>query len=447
MSMRVHKLVSYAVALSAGVFLGRLSDFASVKDESVARRGSVEPTHSAVVFNIKHPDFGAAGNGVTDDTSAIQTAINAAVSAGGGTVYFPSGAYYTSAPLVINGSSVHLAGEGRASSLDVHGSFDSILINTTSSPDGQYGNSVRNLRLAEYNKLGGRSIAARLVAQLHIADVIIDSPFDGIHLHNFNDVNIERTRVAGPRGTFGGLLTGGGTTDRGRSDVIDFQDVVFSGTKALQDRHGLIIDGFVSTVSAHKIYFTAVDGVGLWIRNTIGASQSPEFATFYGLEADFPYYEAIQIQHGQRFYFTDTQVHGSRSRSNIFIADGVRTLSFKGGFSSGARYAGMDIFGRQVVVGGMEFLSNSAAPSGGSPGAWAGLVLEGTSRMVTLFGNQSGDPVNPTWQSYGIQINSGADQFAITGNVLFNNAHGALLNDAGSGATRVVANNAMPQAQ
>lgn len=45
-------------------------------------------------FNVRH--YGALGNGTTDDTLAIQSAINAAVTAGGGTVYLPYGAYLVS---------------------------------------------------------------------------------------------------------------------------------------------------------------------------------------------------------------------------------------------------------------------------------------------------------------------------------------------------------------
>ncbi|ACO79521.1 Secreted mannuronan C5-epimerase [Azotobacter vinelandii CA] len=45
-------------------------------------------------YNVK--DFGALGDGVSDDTAAIQAAIDAAYAAGGGTVYLPAGEYRVS---------------------------------------------------------------------------------------------------------------------------------------------------------------------------------------------------------------------------------------------------------------------------------------------------------------------------------------------------------------
>lgn len=45
--------------------------------------------------------YGAIGNGTNDDTTAIQLALNAANTAGGGTVYFPDGTYLVSTALTV----------------------------------------------------------------------------------------------------------------------------------------------------------------------------------------------------------------------------------------------------------------------------------------------------------------------------------------------------------
>ena len=44
-----------------------------------------------MIYNVK--DYGATGNGTTDDTAAIQAAVNAAHAAAGGQVYIPAGTY------------------------------------------------------------------------------------------------------------------------------------------------------------------------------------------------------------------------------------------------------------------------------------------------------------------------------------------------------------------
>uniref|UniRef100_UPI0032DF7C1B glycosyl hydrolase family 28-related protein n=1 Tax=Azotobacter salinestris TaxID=69964 RepID=UPI0032DF7C1B len=67
-------------------------------------------------FNVK--EYGAKGDGNTDDTDAIQAAIDAASKAGGGTVYLPAGEYRVSGgdeasdgALMIK-SNVYMAGAG-----------------------------------------------------------------------------------------------------------------------------------------------------------------------------------------------------------------------------------------------------------------------------------------------------------------------------------------------
>lgn len=64
------------------------------------------------VFDVK--DFGAKGNGTANDASAIQSALNACNTAGGGTVFFPTGTYliktqlfcYSNQIIDLNGSTI-----------------------------------------------------------------------------------------------------------------------------------------------------------------------------------------------------------------------------------------------------------------------------------------------------------------------------------------------------
>lgn len=71
-------------------------------------------TRFAQSFNVK--DFGALGDGVTDDVVAIQAAVTAAQVAGG-TVYFPLGSYLVSDEILVTKDGVRLVGEAVAESL------------------------------------------------------------------------------------------------------------------------------------------------------------------------------------------------------------------------------------------------------------------------------------------------------------------------------------------
>lgn len=62
-------------------------------------------------YSVKASPYLAAGNGVADDTAAIQAAIDACTAAGGGVVYLPKGTYKITAALVLK-AGVSLVGDG-----------------------------------------------------------------------------------------------------------------------------------------------------------------------------------------------------------------------------------------------------------------------------------------------------------------------------------------------
>lgn len=91
-------------------------------------------------YDVK--DFGAAGNGIADDTSAI-TAAFTALPATGGAVYFPAGTYKCSSAITVSKNNTTVYGDGDASIIKQSGStFALIDITTTAS-----GVTVRDVRL------------------------------------------------------------------------------------------------------------------------------------------------------------------------------------------------------------------------------------------------------------------------------------------------------------
>jgi hypothetical protein len=72
------------------------------------------PFNLKLAETISVKDFGAKGDGTTNDTTAIKAAITAAQSySSGSNIYFPAGNYLISSTLSISSSSVQLVGEGR----------------------------------------------------------------------------------------------------------------------------------------------------------------------------------------------------------------------------------------------------------------------------------------------------------------------------------------------
>lgn len=67
------------------------------------------------IFNVQA--YGAAGDGSTDDTAAIQAAIDAAEAAGGGVVQLPLGTYLVSSELTIEANRIVIQGEGSGTTI------------------------------------------------------------------------------------------------------------------------------------------------------------------------------------------------------------------------------------------------------------------------------------------------------------------------------------------
>ena len=77
---------------------------------------SIKDKFSELCISVK--DYGAQGDGLTVDTTAIQAAINRVAALGGGIVYFPPGTYLIDQALTnASANGVSVAGSGRASTV------------------------------------------------------------------------------------------------------------------------------------------------------------------------------------------------------------------------------------------------------------------------------------------------------------------------------------------
>ncbi len=103
---------------------------------------------SSYWFNVL--DYGATGNGVSDDTTAIQTAINS-VPSSGGTVVFPAGTYKISSALVVR-SNLILEGVGDGAS---------VIAQSSTTANGLTGSDVTRVTLADLTVRGPGSGTGR----------------------------------------------------------------------------------------------------------------------------------------------------------------------------------------------------------------------------------------------------------------------------------------------
>lgn len=160
-----------AVLLMGNTFLGGLdfsdSSNACVKTDSTIRRYEPLPSLTYAEFEARKPDtrpgtsqlfnvldFGAAGDGTTDDTAAFQAALNAAAAAGGGIVFVPPGSQYLIAGSLSVPSEVELRGSYEDSHFPSGDLYGSLLLITGGAGDG---NGTATLTMAADSGLRGLS--------------------------------------------------------------------------------------------------------------------------------------------------------------------------------------------------------------------------------------------------------------------------------------------------
>lgn len=379
----------------------------------------------AVSINVKDPKYGAKGDGTTDDTVAIQAAIDYAASVLGGRVWFPEGQYlFTS--LSITDNYINLYGTGR---------YSSVLICTSATGGITFSGS--SLALGGVSDLGflqsvdntdTSSALLKATGVLHFT--VKDCYFNGYFgvdnyantLLSLNGTDIHIHNCSGVGGkTYGVFVTGGN-------------------------------DYFIDNCSFNTI---ATTGKPLYINSVLeGAVWVTSSAFIQGLECKFynskyiqiigTYFDAAQepvaVDTCEHVYFNGCEFANRPGAGVAFTSsqvwEVVNSMVINCGTDGIVVNAGCSDF---IIANNIVDGNNTTNTAGVVAGINVGADITGFQILNNRIGNISASFGGH--QKYGIAINTGAsDYYTITGNTVTDNETAGIV-DNGTGTHTNVSNN------
>ncbi len=421
------------------------------------------------IYNVKLEPYLAAGNGTTDDTGAIQCAINHVASNGGGVVYFPSGNYVHSG-LTITGTSITLQGvvESATSHNSANGSKliynqnsgDQIYIGGTASAktihiknlsmttnqDQTSGHFIHAYGILEKNTEGEitTDISAtklvfedlQLFGRFH--QNLNNSSYNGILLNGVNSVVMNKIKIFGLTGEYAIKLAG---TNR-QSDLFRFSNVTFnheSNSKPdyrVATANGLVIEDNVNSVKTFAFdLLRAKNGI------VVGSSSDlPDSHYIYLLDVsieDTLEHGIVSNNHGEYLeikncYIHVTGLHGIYIKENTgpthISGCTVQRNGKKHNESNPAANKGTGI----LLLGqrGGSVVGNYIADN-----FYAGINVFPSADGYSISSNNiidSGLDGSIPRQDYGIILHTNSQNNAVIGNILKNNGtniyHGSYIN-------------------
>lgn len=367
-------------------------------------------------------DFGAVGDGVADDTAAIQATVTAAGNRPGGcTVFFPNGTYKVSAPINVTKPGVMLKGDGKDSTQVVRATAYGTMFYFANGATVLDGTGIGHMRLIDNgaNNNSGNLIEVENASRFTADNLTFFGGTNGIILRGAANVELSniymymQTPAAPFANRYGIRLIATGVVGA---------PVVFGSNVSLNNVHIYGGDNMAASYSNLEacLEIEAVDG--LWVNGCYfgGASRADVWLT------------RINPAHScGNIYFANTMLDICRGHG--LLIDGTvihQRMRFGGSISC----AGVGVAGKEgiYVAGPVDNFTINATVDG-----WKGngIHLGATGGMVCTNVNVTGSLITAN-TGYGVQIeaNAGTNQFIVTANNLTGNTAGSL-NDLTAGGT------------
>ena len=368
------------------------------------------------VINVQ--DFGAVGDGIQDDTAAIQAAIDAVQSQGGGTVYLPQGDYLISSELTANHDGINIVGDG----IGVIGGTNILMSSDTQNGIvlGNYtGNRIAHLTIKVANGVSSTAGAALSIqGQWGIVEnVIIGGGYNGIVIENTNDWKLNWVRTAS--GNYGIYLGNGAT-------ITGVMGGEIGGKTA-----AIMVDGGGATLRVAQTELYGDTGV---LCKNLNGHTAFSYLWLYDVESNGNGSSSeigFDFEVGNEVYLTSCWNNAGQTAVKVGSAFG-RILQVLGGRLGNTTSSNI------VINGGSEIVIQGAQISGvGTSGDAAISVAAGvshfniTNNMIGFYG---------TVPSTGIAVASGSsDHYTIFGNIF--NALSHDVSDQGTGQRKLVQGN------
>ncbi len=371
-------------------------------------------------INVKAAPYNAVGNGVTDDTAAIQAALSALTA--GGEVYFPAGTYLISSQLTVANQYTRLVGSSRYGALLYQTNLSSNILNIT----GGFP-TVQSLGLAySGTPVGGAAIYSNTsfgnYSDLYIVNCYIGMTFDGgvankvlqLDLRNIGNVGIYCVNAL---------------------DVYIGQAIIEAGTGAatlgcirLQDHcEAIVIEGADILNGAYGMTTTASS-------YTVG--NRPAYCKFTDCFFDSSL-NGVLIDNSVEFDFNNCWF-SNRPHSGIVLQT-CKGIKFTGGQAVNCGEHGISVSANASNV----FINNFTADgnSATSPGVSDGIHFAANTQAFSVVNVEGGSTLSFGTQRYGVFVPVGSsDRYIITCVLATGNSGGAVF-DGGTGVNKAVANN------